>query len=341
MSTQNINIMNRKPSIYSIAKEVGVSHVTVSRALNFPEKVKPETLAVIRQAFAKVNFTPSVIPNNLNTLCLLIPDPERLSSTTISYGNLLIIGKILDVLYKYNAHALVTPYSKVETLPEIFRKRFIAFLHGDGHQDYIKTINQLSNESLIAVINDTNDKLSQNIYSVCSDHCQGTELAMNHLLKRGHRKIAFVSGPLASRGSEERFATYRKWMEKESCYNESLTFINNESLLGQGLNRLRHHGATAIFIAQSDFTSKVCHHMHLQGVSIPDELSIITSSFASEEQFYFPQLTKVVQPLDMLAKRVVEVCLAPAPPTALNRGKNAKMERIPYTFQDHESVRFI
>lgn len=43
-------------SITKVAERVGVSTVTISRALNNPEKVKPETLARIRKACRELDF---------------------------------------------------------------------------------------------------------------------------------------------------------------------------------------------------------------------------------------------------------------------------------------------
>lgn len=55
-------------TIYDIAKHVGVSAGTVSRALTRPDKVLPATRKRIEQAAAKLGYVPNSVARTLSTL---------------------------------------------------------------------------------------------------------------------------------------------------------------------------------------------------------------------------------------------------------------------------------
>lgn len=66
-------------NIKEIASEANLSTATISRAINHPEKVSPETLYRVNKLIDKYNFTPNVVARNLKTdstqtIALLIPN---------------------------------------------------------------------------------------------------------------------------------------------------------------------------------------------------------------------------------------------------------------------------
>ena len=48
----------KTPTIYDVADRSGISISTISRVLNNPEKVNPETRAVVLDAIDKLGFVP-------------------------------------------------------------------------------------------------------------------------------------------------------------------------------------------------------------------------------------------------------------------------------------------
>ncbi len=66
-------------TIYDIAKHVGVSAGTVSRALSRPEKVQPATRTRIEQAAAALGYVPNTVARTLKTqrsskILVTVPD---------------------------------------------------------------------------------------------------------------------------------------------------------------------------------------------------------------------------------------------------------------------------
>ena len=49
-------------TVYDVARMAGVSSATVSRAVNTPDAVSPDTLARINKAIAKLGYAPTSWP---------------------------------------------------------------------------------------------------------------------------------------------------------------------------------------------------------------------------------------------------------------------------------------
>ncbi|MHC4872559.1 MAG: LacI family DNA-binding transcriptional regulator, partial [Planctomycetota bacterium] len=312
------------------------SHATVSRALNNPEKVKPETLEKIRAVFAELDFNPKVIPNSFKTVCLLVPDSDPLAETS-PIGNLLITNQLMNILMQHDYQTIVTPASKVDDMPEIYRKRFVGFIRDDSPQEYVETVNRLSDNAVVVMINDTTEKLNDSIINISSAHAQGTKLALEHFCERGHKKIGFVSDHLKNKGLSERFDAYKKFMEQNSKFNHSCYCVN-EYQMKQGLKRICDAGITSLLVGYTHLTEEVVYRIQDMGLKIPDDISVISFGFSTVESFKYPPLSHTVQPVDKLAEKAVEICLS--------RDNNSKTKYrktilVPYTFKDCESVKYI
>jgi uncharacterized protein (TIGR03086 family) len=69
----------RRATIYDVARQVGVSTATVSRALNGTGQIAPDTLAQIEQAVRTLGYKPnnlarSLVTRSTQTIALLLPD---------------------------------------------------------------------------------------------------------------------------------------------------------------------------------------------------------------------------------------------------------------------------
>ena len=71
--------MSRRPTIKDVAREAGVSTVTVSRVANAPALVKPETRARVRRAMRRLGYAPNAAAQSMrtnvsHTIGFMVPD---------------------------------------------------------------------------------------------------------------------------------------------------------------------------------------------------------------------------------------------------------------------------
>lgn len=290
-------------SISKIARSVGVSHVTVSRALNDPGKVNAKTLAKIRKACSEAGFTPRVIPNRLKTVSLIVP-----SSDEILAGDSMLISKLVALLSGRGYHVVVSSVDGVEQLSALFQKAFIAILR-DVQPHVLPIIRRYAARAPFVAINDLNEQLGPDAILIGSDHRQGVTTAMDHFFAKGHRRIGYVATSLKPRGHRERLEAYRQAMQARGLYDEALVFVNEEALLPEGIRRLCWENVSGLLVTESQLTPRVLYYLKLMGKEVPRDLSLIAHEFAGDYQFLYPPTTAIVQPGQRLAEAAVDTVL--------------------------------
>ncbi len=74
--------LNTAPTLHDVARRAGVSTATVSRCLNLPDRVRPETRVRVEAAVAELGYTPhfggrALVSNRTNTVGVVIPTMEN------------------------------------------------------------------------------------------------------------------------------------------------------------------------------------------------------------------------------------------------------------------------
>lgn len=318
-------------SIVKIAKEVGVSHATISRALNMPEKVHPDTLLKIQRVCKEMNYTPRVISSSLKAVTLIVPPISQVTGS-----DTILISRMVSLLSERGYNVLVCPESGIESLSRIFRKAFIVLTHDIDAGSMSKTFGNI--QVPIVAINDMNESINPESILIGSDHHQGISMAMHYLLERGHKRIAYISMNPRFRGERERLETYSNIMREQKEYDESLIFANDRVMLPEGLSRICSEKATAILVADASLTLQVLYYLKLFGSQVPNDISMITLEVAGSFEFLYPPITAFVQPTLKLADLAVEMILA----KLRSGGKSEdRKDYIPYEMIIRESVKNI
>jgi DNA-binding LacI/PurR family transcriptional regulator len=166
--------------------------------------------------------------------------------------------------------------------------------------------------------------------SVIVDNDSGMERAISHLISRhGHRRIAFVRGPLANEEAERRFDVYERVLVahgitfdpqfvtvgdfEEASGRDAVQTLFDERGLG---------GSIEAIVASNDLMAiGVMHGLEKRGVRVPD-IAVIGFDDIEECRFTRPQLTTVRQPLREQGREAVRMLLSMlrgerAPPTVV------------------------
>jgi DNA-binding LacI/PurR family transcriptional regulator len=138
------------------------------------------------------------------------------------------------------------------------------------------------------------------IPNIALDNSGGAESAVDHLVSLGHRRIAFIKGPLRNIDGDERFVGYRNGMKRhglkpihleEGAYEETVGYRCAQALLSSSPR------PTAILCA-SDMTAvgamKASEEL---GLSIPSDVSLVGFGDFAIARFLSPALTTVSLPL--------------------------------------------
>ena len=280
-------------TIYDIAEATGYSAPTVSKALNGLGSLSEETRQKILDKAEELGYEPNITARTL--------------TTKKSY----LIGVIFDDIGMNMgfSHPLFSP------VLNRFREKIeaagydIIFLSRHFNMTYFSHANFRCIDGVIIINPATNTpadfedfvkadlpRVSTNavfdgICTVISANEQGGYEATEYFIKRGHKRIGYISAPIdgISTAPTERFNGFKAAMENYQLYDESLYEISagwdrecSEEAFGRLLKRRKD--LTAVFVTSDQLALGVFDYARKHGLRVPDDISIIgfDDDFAAE-----------------------------------------------------------
>ena len=321
------------PTQKELAKLAGVSSGTVSNVISGVTEVSERSRKKVLDAIKALNYQPNLIARSLrtnrtNTLGMVIPD------ITIPFFARVIRGAesaaresgyFLSVLDSESNHTRET------AIMEILRSQRVEgvlLVTAGGHKwSEQESATLLSGVPIVCL-----DRLPTGLEvdSVCVDDFRAAEMAILHLIERGHRDIAIVTGPLTLQNEQERLRGYRQAMKRSGLTVEPSmvwkgSFEPNEvaELCLSGMKD-RATRPTALFATNGVTGLAALRAMYAMGVTTPNDIACVTFDELTTEDFFRPGITSVVQPAYDIGHRAVEVLLR----RIANRPGNLPLEKV-------------
>lgn len=149
--------------------------------------------------------------------------------------------------------------------------------------------------------------------TVRCDERQAAYDLVTKLVELGHTRIGHIAGPETQSGSIARMQGYTEAMEAHGLEVDPERIIRSASFRFQdGLTAAktlisREQGITAIFAANDTIAASVLALAHQQGISVPDELSVVGYDDAPLAEQVWPALTTVHQDAHLMTERAMEI----------------------------------
>jgi LacI family transcriptional regulator len=147
------------------------------------------------------------------------------------------------------------------------------------------------------------------------DNEAGGALATRHLLAHGHRRIAHLSGSLASPDARQRMQGYRDALAEAGLAFDDRYVVEGDYQEAGGyaaMKRLleRELPLDAVFAANDQMAAGAMRAAREHGLNIPHDLSFIGYDDVVLAQYVTPALTTVRQPLRDMGHAAADVALA-------------------------------
>ena len=279
-----------KNTILDVAKSAGVSPATVSRVFNngpyVKDKVRKRVLSIARS----MNYAPKSTKAQ-NAFGILVHGEKYLGIGV--YETQLIIG----ISGEFFKHGYTTEITTDQQTPRFHRNTFRAIIA-------LTSVNSDILDIGIPVVLVNN--IMEGVHSVVTDHFQGIELATEHLIAAGHKKIAFISGATRSWGYIERLRGYRETLKRHNIkYNENLHQDAEASEFIEIMPKLLKQNPTAVILSGEGRAQHLAYVLYKLGKKIPDEISVITFEDRDTSLCLIPPHTTISQNIPNIAKAVV------------------------------------
>jgi LacI family transcriptional regulator len=164
--------------------------------------------------------------------------------------------------------------------------------------------------------------------SVQVDDLLASYSATQHLLKLGHKRIAFLSGPQAAPWSQERFEGYRRALREAGMDVDDGLVFQAGSTVEDGakaaLQMLNESCDATAVQSTSDLVAVGCADAFLnQGVRIPEDISVVGFGNILTSEYFRVPLTTVRQPKFRLGLAAMDTMLQ------ILRSQPAESKRLP------------
>lgn len=315
--------MSNHITIKDIAKALGISTSTVSRALSDAWDVKRETREQVLAMAKKLNYHPNLNAKNLQnkrtgTVGIIIPE------FVSSFFPRVIMG-IQEVLYGENYHMFITQSNESRS-QELENMRMLREHMVEGI--IISTTNEGGNEDAYKELIDSGMPLvffnrcpkTLAAPKVMIDDCLMAEKAVEHLIDTGRRNIVHLVGPVnlevsASRSQGFANTLNRHGIDPEGRCLPAGIFIKDGYDAAQ---RLLDAGAPlpdAIFCFNDPVAIGAMKALKNAGIRIPQDIAIVGFSEGSMATVVEPQLTTVQQPMHEMGRQAASEATARHAPT--------------------------
>jgi LacI family transcriptional regulator len=292
-------------TIKDIARELGISPSTVSRALKDHPDISPETKKAVNELAEKLNYQPNIVALNLrqkktNTIGIIIPEIVHFFFSTVISG-------IEDIAYQAGYNVIIAQSNEsyqreVTDMKALYNSRVDGMLLSISREttnfDHIESI---INRGMPIVFFDR-------VYNspMCSkvevDDYSGAKEAVLHLVEQGCRRIAHLIASPNLIISAERLRGYQDALKESNieikpewvAHCKAGTFEEGKRVTHELLSM--HNRPDAIFATNDPLAMGSVMAIKDRGLRIPKDVAIVGFSNWFFGELLEPSLTTVDQP---------------------------------------------
>lgn len=307
----------RRVTLEDVAKRAGVSKVTVSNILNnrptavpISETTRQRVMAVVEE----LGYYPNAVARALarqrtDTIAVVLQFPSIFQGWS-GFTNELMHG-VADKAIALGYDIMLHTRHQQETQAEAQ-----ALMDGrvDGAlllRDYNDPLSRILAEKGFPHVLFFTRSPRQDVSWVDCDNLKGAQLATEHLIRLGHRRIAHLAGPMSACSGRDRLLGYRQTMEAHGLEVRPEWII--PATFGCAdltpLARLLEQPdrPTAVFAWSDEVAVRVLNLAKEMGLTVPEDLAVVGFDSTQICEHTDPPLTSVRQPIYQMASDALEI----------------------------------
>lgn len=305
-------------TLNDIAEKAGVSISTVSRVLNKKAdkyRISPSTKEKILKTARDLNYRPNQIARGLrlsktNTLGLIAPDVsnpffayiiKRVQSEAHALGYSLIVCNTDEDLAQ-----------EVEHVNLLYRNRVDGLIAMPVGKEYAHFAEWQEKGIPLVLLDRCFDEIETG--SVVVDNFAGAYEATEHLIQRGHRRIALIQGLRGTYTNTARLDGYQKALDDYGVPVDERLLVGGDFRQENGYMETKllmslPERPTAIFATSDMITLGALQALYEEGLRIPDDISLIMFDDVDFAPYLRCPLTAVRQPKEMMGELAVKLLI--------------------------------
>jgi LacI family transcriptional regulator len=321
------------PTLEEVARLAGVSRSTVSRVINDQPNVRPEVRDRVWEVIHQVGYQPhaaarSLVTSRTRIIGMVIPEAVT-TLFTDPFFSLLLRGAT-DACNSCQYQLMLSLFTANADRQEIYQ-RILRSGYLDGA---IVASTSLDDPLIPDLLRDRIPFVSvgrhpnKPVHYVDADNINGARMAVEHLIRQGHRRIATITGPLDTIHGQDRLSGYRQALEARGIPVEEDLIVEGDFTEASGMvgmQRLLPISPSAVFVASDMMAIGALKALRQADRQVPQDIALVGFDDIPIASAIVPTLTTVRQPIERMGSMAVEVLLSVLEDSS---GEEASAQRI-------------
>ncbi|CAN5273370.1 LacI family DNA-binding transcriptional regulator [soil metagenome] len=299
------------PTLADVAELAGVSRQTVSNAVNNPDLLRSDTLTRVQHAIDLLGYVPNRAARNLRTRASHLIG-LRMSPVMEGTANAMMdrfTHTLVEISREAGYHVLLFTGDSVTAYDDLLRSTAVdAFVITDTYLGNPQSDWLQEHRAPFVAFGRPWENPGANHPWVDVDGAAGAELASQHMLDKGHTKVAWIGWRKDSLLGEERRTGWLEAMRRAGLSTSGLASRTDDTVASGRLaaQALLDDSAPTAFVCASDTLAMgVLHTLAERGLTPGDDVAVVGFDDSIVAQTVWPGLSSIRQPLEEAAVEIV------------------------------------
>jgi LacI family transcriptional regulator len=307
-------------TIIDIAKALGISKSTVSRALKDSHDISSSTKKKIQDYARQHNYEPNPIARGLQsrqtyTIAVVVPElKNNFFAQAIEGIDSVVNDKGYQTLIAQTYETLAREMESTRHLASRSIDGLIISVSAET-SDY-EHLRQLHKKGLPIVFFDRVPE-DFDTHKVVNDNCKGAFMATELLLKKGYKRILHVAHSASLSITQDRTRGYKQALEKYGIpFSEKLVYhcehgAMDELEVEMGIIKsLKSKPKPDAVFSSGDRITTICYNiLRRQGYKIPEDIAFVGFSNNTMMDLFHPSISFIRQPAYEMGRAAAELVL--------------------------------
>jgi LacI family transcriptional regulator len=309
--------VNRSPTLEEIARLAGVSRSTVSRVVNDHPNVRNGVRERVWEVIDETGYQPyaaarSLVTRRSRIVGVIIPEAVTTLFTDPFFSHLLC--GVTQTCNSKRYDLMLSLFNHPAGQKEMYRR-----VVRSGHLDGVVVASTRVDDPLIARLLEDGVPFvtvgrhpDERVHYVDMDNVAAARMAVEHLIRQGHRRIATITGPLNMTTGEDRLAGYRQALEAYRLPVEDDLIVEGDFAEASGMaaaRRLLSLSVTAIFAASDVMAVGALKVLREADARVPQDVALVGFDDVPLAAAVEPALTTVRQPIEQMGSMSADLLL--------------------------------
>jgi LacI family transcriptional regulator len=321
------------PTLEEVAQLADVSRSTVSRVINDHPSVRPDTRERVWQAIRKSGYQPhavarSLVTNRTQIIGMIIPEAVTTLFTDPFFP--LLLRGATEACNAHRYQMLLSLFDDPTGQEEMYQR-----ILRSGYLDGVIVASTSLDDPLIPDL--LRDRIpfvsvgqypNGRVHYVDVDNVAGGRMAVEHLIRLGHQRIAIITGRLDMVHGQDRLEGYRQALKAHRIPVEEELIVEGDYTENSGMvamQRVLSASPSAVFVASDMMAIGALKALRQADRQVPQDIALVSFDDIPIASAIVPALTTVRQPIERMGSMAVEVLLSVLEDSS---GEEAPAQRI-------------